>query len=312
MDALNFIKTIHKEYLNNSKIDNNIYDEENHNYKYYQILYSPLNQYIHNNYYNNSNLNIHTIINNFEKYGLKDNVTIIDEQFKQLKSIACDIVKPSRNNNNKYFDDYIIPSIYIYNNNIIELYLKYINIKIINCNIDWLSIKKEYIHNIYIENSTINKLFIDDLDYYLILNNEKYDEKTINILNSNINKLCLESKNELKYHILENVVIKNNNINKLILYDFNDEKINEIKMNNNIKNYVIKLHNPINFNKSKFIKEIINNKKILFKDKYEINENKYNYIDISKDECIDHDDYTYFKFKIYYNNEEVIITKLFI
>ena len=35
MEALNFIKTYHKEYLDKSKIDNNVYDNENHNYKYY-------------------------------------------------------------------------------------------------------------------------------------------------------------------------------------------------------------------------------------------------------------------------------------
>lgn len=39
MDALIFIKIYHKKYLVKSKIDNSIYDNENHNYKYYYNLY---------------------------------------------------------------------------------------------------------------------------------------------------------------------------------------------------------------------------------------------------------------------------------
>lgn len=35
MEALEFIKKYHKEYLIDDKIDNSVYDEEGNNYKYY-------------------------------------------------------------------------------------------------------------------------------------------------------------------------------------------------------------------------------------------------------------------------------------
>ena len=115
MIALNFIKKFHKIYLNKYKIDNNIYDNKNHNYNYYfnkyclkELILKNKNKNFNENYLVVSKINNIDIIDlpsYFNKYNiilLLDNDIIINNEFNNINSIGCNNLIINNIMNNLY------------------------------------------------------------------------------------------------------------------------------------------------------------------------------------------------------------------
>ena len=272
MEALDYIKKTHKEYIDKSKIDNNILDEQSYNYTYYKLLYNPINVYLYNEYkINNNYLSISHLINQYQqKY--TDNKSKL---FKVLinKNINVNEIIDSWENihNCKY-------KLYIYNqiNNIDvnckiiikdglhlnkikcneikchnclinNLQLNY-KCEISNCQIKKLTVKRNYISDekIIINNSLIKDLFLRDCQGIQQI------DKATNIT-INYNKYSKIYYND----IFNNIILKNNFKNlsikfysmNIVFFDllikfFNDKKIiNNINDNDLINYKCLKLIN---------------------------------------------------------------------
>ena len=101
MDALNFIKKFHKKYLDENKIDNNVFDEKGYNYEYYYNIYCITDILENNKYKSDKNwficknidfkINIIYLSLHFNKYiyiHIPHNI-IINYNFNKINTISC-------------------------------------------------------------------------------------------------------------------------------------------------------------------------------------------------------------------------------
>lgn len=285
MEAINYIKKYHKEYL--GYIDYNYYDNDNRNYLFYKLLYceNPINEYIYKEVDKNiKKINIYTLIKKFN-LDLKKNKSLnilIPKEFKKVEKIIY--------NDNWTFD---IKNIYIEN---IET-LDYINIStnliLLNGN---MQLKYVKCTNIICKNCSFNELHLTKGELItpnrinkLIIN--RYCKVLIDNKDCIINNLIIKNSKD-------NIIIKNcqcNNI-KLTFNKYN----NLIDISNiNLKEIFINCYD-INLLDMKMFLNMFNNKiiKNIINDN-EINKEKYKYIKIK----------TYYNkiIKIYIGEEEVFI-----
>lgn len=188
MEALIFIKKYHKPFI--GEINNDIYDEDKHNYDYYYITYCPI-EYLEkykekDNYKRTFTFMEQSIIQKlslplyFDKYRNIDiryyNITI-DYNFKNIQDIKCKELIINHKNNS--IEEITIKKLIINNKNNI----KKINFKSLTSNISLVFnypisqnlLLKWVNHNIYIINNT-NKQITFEWSYYDMFNEFKVND----------------------------------------------------------------------------------------------------------------------------------------
>lgn len=206
MEALNFIKKTHKEAIG-FDIDNNLYDEEGHNYEYYSVRYSE------------------DFIKNYNE--------LITSDLKDLNNLAFDdksvkFIKGFDNINSiKIYSDQevVIPNIRVNTYNIICCKNAIFNDELYK----FIELRTVYNNNKTFPNSPVKRLVL----YSDNNNNEiniNYDLEKLKI-EGNFKCLNLSNKHNLKFLTLKNLSLKE----QLNFNDIKFEKLHLTKVTNTSK-----------------------------------------------------------------------------
>lgn len=235
MEALIFIKKCHKKYLYDNKIDNNIFDEEGHNYEYYEYKYCLINflekhkdysendEYFH--FYENipykDVIKLPLYFNKYEFINMPEYDIEINYIFNNIIDVRCNNF--ILNSNNNCIRHVIFKHKIIFNNQNI---------------IDWIKIETR-IYN-------LNSLIIVN---YPLLNKIQLFTHNINykIINNTNNNIIFYYKVGYMYNNLQiNNFILNYYINYQDIIKYNDNTININKKENDNKiNLIIKPHSKV-------------------------------------------------------------------
>lgn len=240
MKAINFIKKYHKEYLNKDKIYNDVYDEEEHNYKYYYNKYCLVN-FLENNKDTNSDYYLHFYKKNIP---YNDDILILPIYFNKYNSISMIYNNIKIDNNFKNINNVFCNSLILNCDSILQIFFTEKLIINNKNNIEQININSPKYNNIE-SIIVINYLLLNKVELFTNNNYNNYK-----IINNTDEDVIFYYRIAYLYHNFQinNSFILDKNINYGNSIEYSDNKFHIYKeKNNKIINLIIKPHSVITF-----------------------------------------------------------------